>query len=122
MKKKVYISIFTFFAVIIIIIINIISIKKIGIAGASISTAISYILLFLVHEIFSRKIIKNYNINLSVFIPGVLIIAISLFLMYVSIYISSNIMRVSMIIINTMAFISYSLSISHRFKESGKEL
>ncbi|MDI6452385.1 lipopolysaccharide biosynthesis protein [Peloplasma aerotolerans] len=51
--------------------INFILISRIGILGAAISTLVSYIILFLLHEFVARNIIKGYNIEFRNYIFGI---------------------------------------------------
>lgn len=51
---------------------NAVLIPFMGISGAAIATAISYIVLFGLHDLISRRIIKGYNITVRTYIPSVL--------------------------------------------------
>ncbi len=52
---------------------NSILIPKTGIIGAAVATTISYVILWIFHEIVARKIIKGYNIRLRVYTVPVVI-------------------------------------------------
>ncbi|MFT4683468.1 MAG: O-antigen/teichoic acid export membrane protein [Polaribacter sp.] len=45
-----------------------------GMIGAAIASYISYVALFLMHEFVARKILKGYNIKMSSYIPGIVIV------------------------------------------------
>lgn len=56
---------------------NFILIPSFGILGAAISTALSYITLFLLHDIVARNIIGEYNIPQSTYIIPIIIICVA---------------------------------------------
>jgi len=58
-------------------------INSIGFEGASIASLISYIILFGLHEVVARKIIKNYNIRFRDYINAIIICGIFFFLSYI---------------------------------------
>ncbi len=67
-RKTVYIAIGTICAAIINILLNLLFIPRIGAIGASITTFISYAVLFLFHYIIAKFIIKGFQINFTKFI------------------------------------------------------
>lgn len=78
-KKTKLIAIGTVTASICNIIINILLIKRIGIFGAAVATAISYFLQFVFHHICATKVIKSddsYPFKLRMFIPGAVLFAV----------------------------------------------
>ncbi|MDY0278368.1 MAG: polysaccharide biosynthesis C-terminal domain-containing protein, partial [Acholeplasma sp.] len=67
----------TILAALINLVLNYVLINYIGMIGAALATLVSYIMLFLFHEFVARRIIKGYNINFNIYIPGILIVFIS---------------------------------------------
>lgn len=55
---------------------NVFLIQDYHILGAAFSTLVSYIVLFLAHEIIARKIIKGYNISFYTYLPSIITIAL----------------------------------------------
>ncbi|MBO5239347.1 MAG: oligosaccharide flippase family protein [Lachnospiraceae bacterium] len=55
------------------IILNSIFVPKYGIEGAAFTTLLSYIILWILHEIVVRFIIKNYNIDFKSYLPAIVI-------------------------------------------------
>ena len=51
---------------------NSVLIPIMGISGAAIATAISYIVLFGLHDLIARRVIKGYNITIRTYIPSIL--------------------------------------------------
>ncbi len=76
--KTIWIAIGTIMSAIINIILNYFLLLKLGIIGVAIATAISYFVLFIFHEIISRKVIKNYPITFN-FSAICMIIALIIF-------------------------------------------
>lgn len=71
-KKTKIIALGTILAAIINIILNILLIPKIGMYGAAIATAISYLLLFIVHFLIVRNMKDNpYHLKFKVFVHGI---------------------------------------------------
>lgn len=75
------------------IIINFIFIPKYGIMAAAISTVIAYIFLFIIHDIFARKI-GNYHYNWNFYIKG--IIPVTFCFLYTYIFQNSMVLRWSL--------------------------
>lgn len=57
------------------LILNYFFIDSFGLIGAAIATYISYLVLFLIHEYVARKILKDYNIKFSAYLPGIILVA-----------------------------------------------
>ena len=55
---------------------NIILVQDYHILGAAFSTLVSYIVLFLAHEIIARRIIKGYNIPFYTYLPSIITITL----------------------------------------------
>lgn len=72
-KKTLWIAIGTFLAAFINIVLNYFMISNLGIFGAAIASAISYLLLFIFHECISRFYIKDYPINIKFSFMGFII-------------------------------------------------
>lgn len=66
------IPIATFISALLNIIINILLIPSFGLIGAAIGTMSSHIVLFIIHEIVARYIIKSFEYPWHIYIPGVL--------------------------------------------------
>lgn len=63
--KTIWVAIGTLLTSIVNVILNFFFLKLYGVFGAALATTISYFLLFLFHEIISRKVIKNYPISIK---------------------------------------------------------
>lgn len=83
-KKTKLIAMGTVIAGILNIILNYSFIPKYGMYGASIATAISYLFLFLLHFIIVSLIgNKKYHLSLKTFVPGIVVVIISIYLFYI---------------------------------------
>lgn len=69
-----WVAVSTIASAILNLILNYYFIPLFGIVGSAYATFISYIVLFLLHEIIARKIIKGYNIKFTNYIPSIIII------------------------------------------------
>lgn len=58
------------------LLLNYLFIPKWGIIGAAFATYISYVFLFLMHELVARKIIGGYNIRFLNYVPGIVAVNI----------------------------------------------
>lgn len=70
-KNLKWVAVSTIFSALINLLLNYILIRKMGIIGAAIATLISYVILFGLHEIVARKIIKGYNLEFKNYLPGI---------------------------------------------------
>lgn len=70
-KNLKWVAVLTIVSALINLVLNYFLIEKMGIMGAAIATLISYIILFGLHEIIARKIIKGYNIDFKNYLPGI---------------------------------------------------
>lgn len=82
-----------------------------GMEGAAIATLISYIVLFIIHELVARKLIKDYNIHYKNYLLG--IVSIFLVALYSIYFNDSLLMRYSMLLVVS---ITYSLIIYNNRK------
>lgn len=81
-KKTNYIAIGTTFSALINIALNFYFIPRWGAMGASLTTFISYIFLFIFHEAIVRNVMKDKVINLKDYILGIVILGITLGIYY----------------------------------------
>ena len=81
-KKTIWLAVGTIVTGIINIILNISLIKSFGMSGAIIATCISYFLLFVVHEIIARFIIKEFPIKWHTYIYSILVMLAVVFIYY----------------------------------------
>lgn len=70
-KNTKYTAVCTIIAASVNIGLNFILISFMGISGAAIATTISYMVLFGLHDLIARKVIKGYNIKIKTYIPSV---------------------------------------------------
>ena len=69
-----YVAPATIIAAVVNLLLNSLLIPKIGINGAAIATTVSYIVLWIVHEIVSRVVIRGYNIPIRISIYSILLV------------------------------------------------
>jgi O-antigen/teichoic acid export membrane protein len=81
-EKTHLISIGTISAAVINIVLNIIFIPKYGGTGAAITTLISYVFLFVFHEIIARFVIKNFEYQFKIYLIGLIPVSIVMILFY----------------------------------------
>jgi O-antigen/teichoic acid export membrane protein len=81
-EKTRLITLGTLSASVINIILNIIFIPRYGSFGAAISTLISYVFLFIFHEIIVRYFIKGYEYKLTIYLTGLIPICLTIFIFY----------------------------------------
>lgn len=75
-KKNKYIAISTVVAALLNIILNCILIPELDMKGAAIATVVSYMVLFIIHDIIARKMMKEYQIERSFYIKGILVVVL----------------------------------------------
>ncbi len=75
-KKTKYIAVSTTMAAIVNIILNFALIPYYGMHGAAVATIISYILLFLAHDIIVRIVLKGYCVKLRFYLKGIIPVAV----------------------------------------------
>ena len=82
-KKTIFIAIGTIASAFINIVINIVLIPKIGVQGAAISTLVSYIVLFIMHEFIVRVIFNHKDFPFKYYIYSIFIVVIASIFNYI---------------------------------------
>lgn len=81
-KKTIWLATGTVITGVVNILLNIFFIKEFGMSGAIIATCVSYFLLFIVHEIIARFIIKEFPIKWHTYIYSIIVMLASVLVYY----------------------------------------
>lgn len=95
---------------------NYIFIPMFGMMGAGLASVFSYLLLFLLHEIVARVIIKDYNISFSSYLPGIAGCAGMVLAAYM--LLEMNFFRYILLAITIMVFFKLVFSFANRNQQS----
>lgn len=118
-KKTRYIAIATCLAAVVNIVTNYLFIPSYGYYAAALTTLLSYVITFIVHYCVSRKILKEYNINIlefKIYIPSIIITS----LYGVFIFLNNNHLTLKLIVyfvFSSIYFFCYKKSIGVLMKE-----